>query len=60
LPETLVARLGQLHLQPLDLQRADLGLPADFVERHFLLRQLLALGDDHCVRTRQIAGKRVQ
>ena len=49
----LTARLGQLQLQPLDLEGADF---------RFVLRggEHLALGEDHRVRARQIARKGVR
>ena len=59
LAEALMARLGQLQLQPLDLQCANLGLAFGFAQRRFSLRQHLALREDQRVRARQIAGKRL-
>ncbi len=60
LAETLTARLGQLQLQPLDLERADFRFLLRFAQRRLSLGQQLALGEDHRVRARQIARKRVR
>jgi hypothetical protein len=59
LAETLVARLRQLQLQSLDLQRAGLGSGFGFAQRSVSLRQHLALREDHRMRARQVGGKRV-
>ena len=56
----LAARLGQLQLQPLDLERANFRFVLRLAQRRFSLGQLLALGEDHRVRARQIARKRVR
>jgi len=60
LAETLAARLGRLQLQPLDLEGADFRFLLRFTQRRLVLRQHLALGEDHRVCARQIARKRVR
>ena len=52
---SLAARLGQLQLQPLDLEGADFGCFASCAAREHL-----ALGEDHRMRARQIARKGVR
>ena len=55
LAKTLMAGLGEHELQPLDLQRTDLGLLLGLAQRRLSLSQHLALCDDHRVRARQVA-----
>ena len=57
LAEMLAPRLGELKLQPLDLKRADLGFALRLAQRRLFLGQLLALGEDHRVRARQVVRK---
>ena len=60
LAKMLTARLGELQLQPLDLERADLGFALRLAQRRLFLGQLLALGEDHRVRARQIVREVVR
>ena len=56
----LAARLGQLQLQPLDLQGANLRFVLRFAQRRLSLRQRIALREDHRMRARQIVRKGVR
>ena len=60
LAKMLAARLGQLQLQPLDLERANFGFVLRLAQRRFSLGQLLALGEDHGVRAREVVRKVVR